>query len=150
MLRRHADSPSEGIRSDSGFAPLSFGEEPCPLSLHTGRANHVSLSLATVRNENFIVRLLCYSERSEESLTASSEPDTEPQSRSSHESLSCDPLFPGDGGPLRDAPFPSSLSLREVKDHPFAPSRPRHVIPRNGVTRNPWELCIVIALYRTL
>ncbi|MFO7865797.1 MAG: hypothetical protein R6V02_03145 [Candidatus Aminicenantes bacterium] len=40
MDRRHADVPSEDIRSDSGFALLSCGEEPCPLSLHAGRLIH--------------------------------------------------------------------------------------------------------------
>ncbi|MFO7866514.1 MAG: hypothetical protein R6V02_06850 [Candidatus Aminicenantes bacterium] len=38
--RRHADVPTEDIRSDSGFALLSCGEEPCPLSLHTDRLIH--------------------------------------------------------------------------------------------------------------
>ncbi|MFO7865757.1 MAG: hypothetical protein R6V02_02945 [Candidatus Aminicenantes bacterium] len=40
MDRRHAGVPSEDIRSDSGFALLSCGEEPSPLSLHSGRRIH--------------------------------------------------------------------------------------------------------------
>ncbi|MFO7865244.1 MAG: hypothetical protein R6V02_00315 [Candidatus Aminicenantes bacterium] len=36
------DAPSEDIRSHSGFAPLSCGEEPCLLSLHPGGGGVVS------------------------------------------------------------------------------------------------------------
>ncbi|MFO7866707.1 MAG: hypothetical protein R6V02_07845 [Candidatus Aminicenantes bacterium] len=49
MDRRHADVPSEDIRSDSGFALLSCGEEPCPLSLHTGRLIHHPAPMAAVQ-----------------------------------------------------------------------------------------------------
>ncbi|MFO7865868.1 MAG: hypothetical protein R6V02_03510 [Candidatus Aminicenantes bacterium] len=49
MDRRHADVPSKDIRSDSGYALLSFGEEPCPLSLHTGRLIHHPAPMATVQ-----------------------------------------------------------------------------------------------------
>ncbi|MFO7867226.1 MAG: hypothetical protein R6V02_10520 [Candidatus Aminicenantes bacterium] len=50
MDRRHADVPGENIRSDSGFALLSCGEEPCPLSLHTGRLIHHPAPMAKVQN----------------------------------------------------------------------------------------------------
>ncbi|MFO7867588.1 MAG: hypothetical protein R6V02_12385 [Candidatus Aminicenantes bacterium] len=49
MDRRHAHVPSEDIRSDSGFALLSCGEEPCPLSLHTGRLIHHPALMATAQ-----------------------------------------------------------------------------------------------------
>ncbi|MFO7867070.1 MAG: hypothetical protein R6V02_09705 [Candidatus Aminicenantes bacterium] len=49
MHRRHADVPSEDIRSDSGFALLSCGEEPCPLSLHTGRLIHHPAPMTSVQ-----------------------------------------------------------------------------------------------------
>ncbi len=37
ISRRHASVPSGDIRSNSGLALLSRGEEPCPLVLYTGR-----------------------------------------------------------------------------------------------------------------